>query len=52
MNPNDLKVNSDGYFPLEVINNLPRTFRILSILYFSMALIAAILIIPKENNPI
>lgn len=50
MNPNNLKPNkSDGYFPREVADNLPKTWRILALVYFCISLIATIIIFPKAD---
>lgn len=50
MNPNNIPPDSNHYFPPEVANNLPRTWKILAGVYLGIAVIGTSIMIPKKKK--
>ena len=49
VNPNNLKADSNGMFPPEVYQNVPKMFRILAACWFVLSVISIILFFPYEE---
>jgi MFS transporter, OFA family, oxalate/formate antiporter len=50
VNPNHVEADPNGYFPIDVADNVPKMIRVLTLCWFTISILGILLIFPYQDD--